>query len=101
MGCASTIALGIAMQRPDRRIIIVDGDGACLMRLEALLTIGHIKPNNLLHIIIDNNAYESTGSQSTLSSSVDFVTLAKACGYLHCLSIVKFQLLNEALTQFK
>lgn len=81
MGCASSVALGIAMQRPDRRVILIDGDGACLMRLEALATIGHVHPNNLLHIVVDNNAYESTGSQQTLSNNVDFVAIAKACCY--------------------
>ncbi len=81
MGCASTIALGIAMQRPDKRVILIDGDGACLMRLEALATIGHVQPKNLIHIVVDNQAYESTGSQPTLSANVDFATIAKACAY--------------------
>lgn len=81
MGCAATIALGVAMQCPDRRIILVDGDGACLMRMEALVTIGHEQPRNLLHVMVDNNAYESTGSQKTLSSSVDIPAIAMACRY--------------------
>jgi phosphonopyruvate decarboxylase len=81
MGCAASIALGIAMQRPERRVILVDGDGACLMRMEALATIGAIQPANLLHILVDNNAYESTGSQPTLSNSIDFAAVAKACNY--------------------
>ncbi len=81
MGCASAIALGIALQKPKHRIVLIDGDGACLMRMEHLATIGHYQPNNLLHIIIDNNAYESTGSQPTLSKSVKLEQVAKACGY--------------------
>ncbi len=83
MGCASSIALGIAMQQPNRRVVLIDGDGACLMRMEAMATIGHIQPKNLLHIVIDNNAYESTGTQKTLSSNVDFAAVAKACSYPH------------------
>ena len=94
MGCASTIALGIAMQRPEKQVIVIDGDGACLMRLEALATIGHIKPSNLLHILIDNNAYESTGAQQTQSHHIDFTTLALACGYQHSIVISE---LNELL----
>lgn len=81
MGCAASIALGVALQCPDRRIILVDGDGACLMRMEALATIGHYQPKNVLHILIDNNAYESTGAQKTLSSTVNFAKIALACGY--------------------
>ncbi|MDF1760480.1 MAG: phosphonopyruvate decarboxylase [Coxiellaceae bacterium] len=81
MGCASSIALGIALEQPSRRVILVDGDGACLMRLEALATIGHEQPKNLMHIVIDNNAYESTGSQPTVSHVVDFAAVAQACSY--------------------
>ena len=81
MGCASSIGLGIAMQRPEKKVVVVDGDGACLMRLEALATIGYVKPANFLHILIDNNAYESTGSQQTQSHHIDFAALALACGY--------------------
>lgn len=87
MGCASSIALGIAMECRDRRVILVDGDGACLMRMEALATIGHVHPPNLLHLILDNNAYESTGAQKTLSASVDFAAIASACNY-HVSSVI-------------
>ncbi len=81
MGCSSSIALGIALEQPNRRVILVDGDGACLMRLEALATIGHEQPKNLMHIVIDNNAYESTGSQPTVSHVIDFAAVARACSY--------------------
>lgn len=95
MGCASSIALGIAIQRPEKRVIVIDGDGACLMRLEALATIGHVKPANFLHILIDNNAYESTGSQQTQSHGVDFAALALACGYHQSLTITRLDQLNK------
>lgn len=101
MGCASTLALGIAMQKPNRRIILIDGDGACLMRLEALATIGHQKPNNLLHIVVDNNAYESTGSQPTLSHSIDFTLIAKACGYLSAQSFTDLASFASAISTFR
>lgn len=83
MGCASSIALGIAMQQLLKRIIVLDGDGACLMRLEAMVTIGHVKPCNFLHIIFDNNAYESTGAQQTLSHQIDLATIARNVGYTY------------------
>ncbi len=81
MGCAASIALGVAMQQKNRRVILIDGDGACLMRMEALATIGAQQPENLFHILVDNNAYESTGSQQTLSNKVDFSAIATACNY--------------------
>ena len=67
MGCASALAFGVALGKPNNRIIVIDGDGACLMRLETMALIGHYKPKNLVHIIIDNKVYESTGSQKMLS----------------------------------
>jgi len=100
MGCAATIALGVAMQKKDRRVILVDGDGACLMRMEALATIGHVQPDNLLHILVDNNAYESTGSQKTLSDSVDFATIAKACNYRSSMTTDNLPEFTQALIQF-
>ena len=81
MGCASSIALGVALYQPERRVIVLDGDGAALMRLEAMASIGHYAPANLTHVILDNQSYESTGGQQTLSPTVDFTRLAIACGY--------------------
>ncbi len=81
MGCASTIAFGIALKKPDKKICVIDGDGAALMQLGSMATIGHYQLKNLVHIIIDNNSHESTGGQSTVSNSVDFGVIGKACGY--------------------
>jgi phosphonopyruvate decarboxylase len=81
MGCASSLGLGLALTRPERRIIVVDGDGAALMRLGALATIGYQRPKNLLHILLDNGIHESTGGQSTVSHSIDFRSIAAGCGY--------------------
>jgi phosphonopyruvate decarboxylase len=85
MGCASSVGLGLALARPHHRIIVLDGDGAALMRLSAMTTIGAHAPRNLVHIVFDNGAYESTGGQTT-STRVDFPALAKACGYTHAVS---------------
>jgi len=81
MGCASSLGLGLALARPERKTIVIDGDGAALMRLGALTTIGHQRPGNLLHIVLDNSVHESTGRQSTVSASIDFCAIAAACGY--------------------
>ncbi len=81
MGCVSSLALGLALAQPNRRIIAVDGDGALLMRMGAMATIGYEHPVNLTHILLDNQRHESTGGQSTVSHSIDFCAIAAACGY--------------------
>jgi len=81
MGCASSIGLGIALQKPDKRVLVFDGDGSILMQMGAFSTIGRYSPSNLVHIIFDNNAHESTGGQQTNSNFVDFLKIADACSY--------------------
>lgn len=81
MGCASSLALGLALAKPATRVVVIDGDGAMLMRLGALATIGYERPANLIHVLFDNEAHESTGAQSTTSHSVDLGEVARACGY--------------------
>ena len=81
MGCAVSLALGLAAARPDRRVIAIDGDGAALMRLGALTTVGAEAPTNLVHVLIDNGQHESTGGQATVSSGVDFCAIAAGAGY--------------------
>jgi phosphonopyruvate decarboxylase len=80
MGCASSLALGIARETATP-VIVLDGDGAAMMRLEALASIGHQAPTNLVHVILDNESYESTGRQTTIASSVHFPEIGAACGY--------------------
>ena len=89
MGCASSLGLGIALARPDRRVIVVDGDGALIMRLGALTTIGVCRPANLVHVVLDNGLHESTGGQSTAASCIDFCAIAAACGYPSSLAVDK------------
>ncbi|HEX4712222.1 phosphonopyruvate decarboxylase [Phenylobacterium sp.] len=81
MGCASSIGLGMAWARPDRRVVVIDGDGAMLMRLGALATLAYERPANLVHVLLDNEAHESTGGQSTVSHSMDLAGVAVSCGY--------------------
>ena len=81
MGCASSVALGIALARPDHRVLLLDGDGAVLMRPSALACIGRESPANLVHVILDNGVHDSTVPEATLAANVDFCGLACACGY--------------------
>jgi phosphonopyruvate decarboxylase len=81
MGCAGPFGLGLAWAQPHRRVVVLDGDGAVLMRMGALATIGYERPQNLVHVLLDNEAHDSTGSQSTVSHSVDLASVAAACGY--------------------
>jgi phosphonopyruvate decarboxylase len=80
MGCASAVGLGLALFT-DRKVVVLDGDGAALMRLGNLATIGSLKPQNLVHVVFNNGVYESTGGQSCHSRVVDFRRVALACGY--------------------
>jgi phosphonopyruvate decarboxylase len=73
--------MGLAMQRPDLRVIVLDGDGALLMRMGALAAIGYMCPGNLVHVVLDNGMHESTGGQATVSPSLDLPAIAAACGY--------------------
>jgi phosphonopyruvate decarboxylase len=81
MGCAPSLALGAALGKPEKRFTVIDGDGALLMRLESLVTVGQYHPANLTHILLDNEKHDSTGGQPTLSPGVDFCALAIAAGY--------------------
>lgn len=80
MGSASAVGLGVALHT-DRSVVVVDGDGAALMRLGTLATVGAYPAPNLLHVVLDNGVHDSTGGQRTLAAQVDFPALAAACGY--------------------
>jgi len=81
MGHASHIALGIALQKPDRKVLCLDGDGAVLMHLGALAINGSLKPQNFTHILLNNGAHDSVGGQPTVGFQVDFLAMAQAVGY--------------------
>lgn len=83
MGHSSSIALGIALEKPERNIYCFDGDGAALMHLGAQAIIGALKPQNFRHFIFNNGAHDSVGGQPTAAFSCDFPAIAKACGYAH------------------
>jgi phosphonopyruvate decarboxylase len=81
MGCVVPLALGLALARPDLRVVALDGDGAALMRMGAFATVGAYGPPNLRHLLLDNGAHDSTGGQATVSPNVSFAQVAVACGY--------------------
>jgi phosphonopyruvate decarboxylase len=85
MGGASGMALGVALNTR-RKVVVLDGDGAALMKLGALATIGAYAPANLVHILLDNGVHDSTGGQATVSATVDFAGVALACGYAYAAS---------------
>lgn len=80
MGCASAMGLGVALNT-DKPVFVLDGDGAALMKMGNMATIGAQQPKNLVHIILDNGVHDSTGGQATVSSGVNFAQVALACGY--------------------
>ena len=81
MGCLPALGLGLASQLPERTVFVLDGDGALLMKLGSLATIGHYRPDNFVHVLFDNHAYESTGGQPSVAAGMDFCAVARACGY--------------------
>ena len=81
MGLASSIGLGIALKNPKKQVFVFDGDGNILMNLGSLVTIGSLKPINLVHIVFDNNSHESTGGQPTNSSKINLEKIAKTANY--------------------
>ena len=81
MGCVTGMALGLALARPDLRVVAVDGDGAALMRMGLFATLGTYGPSNLVHLLLDNGVHDSTGGQATVSAGVSFASIAAACGY--------------------
>jgi phosphonopyruvate decarboxylase len=89
MGHASQIALGIALNKPDSRVICLDGDGAVLMHLGAIATIGRLAPKNFIHFVINNGAHESVGGQPTGAFNIDLPAIAKACKYTSVFSLSK------------
>lgn len=87
MGHASQIALGIALQKPERRVVVFDGDGALLMHMGGMAIIGDYAPKNLVHIVFNNGAHDSVGGQPTVGQKIDVEAIAKAVGYADVISV--------------
>ena len=101
MGHSSSIALGIALQKPEKKVWIIDGDGAALMHLGAMAVIGAHSPDNLVHIVINNGAHESVGGMPTVAEKIDLVAIAKGCGYPNAVCVDSYAQLDDALQTAK
>lgn len=96
MGCAAGMALGVALN-VSRSVFVLDGDGALLMKMGTLATIGAYGPKNLVHILLDNGVHDSTGGQPTVSAHVDFGLVAAACGYRYVASCESLEHFEDAI----
>lgn len=96
MGGASAMALGVALNT-SRRVVVLDGDGAALMKLGNMATIGACHPEGFLHILLDNGVHDSTGGQKTAAATVDFAGVALACGYMAAWRCDSLPAFSEAL----
>ncbi|MBQ6181010.1 MAG: phosphonopyruvate decarboxylase [Ruminococcus sp.] len=101
MGHSSSIALGVAINKPDKRIWCIDGDGAVLMHMGSMAVLGANAPENLIHIVINNGAHETVGGMPTVASKIDIVAAAKACGYPNAVSVDSFEALDTELEAAK
>lgn len=101
MGHASQIALAIAMQKKDRPIFCIDGDGATIMQMGGLATVGTRKPKNMVHFVMNNGAHDSVGGQPTVGLEIDIPAIAKACGYEKIISVSTANELENAMKEIK
>ncbi len=101
MGHSSSIALGVAINKPNKKVWCIDGDGALLMHMGSLPVIGSINPNNLVHILINNGAHETVGGMPTAMSNVKVTEIAKACNYKKVYSVDNFKDLDKILKEVK
>jgi phosphonopyruvate decarboxylase len=100
MGHAAALALGVAAAIDERsRVVVIDGDGAALMHLGVLSTIGYVAPPNLIHVVLDNEGYTSTGDQPTTSARTDLAQVAAACGYRETFMCLDGNAFGRALKQ--
>ncbi len=101
MGHSSSIALGVAVNKPGTKIWCIDGDGAVLMHMGAMAVIGDNKPANMVHIVINNGAHETVGGMPTVAGKINLVSIAKACGYPYAVSVDNFADLDAELIDAK
>lgn len=101
MGHSSSIALGVAINKPDMKVWCIDGDGALLMHMGAMAVLGSYAPENMVHIIINNGAHETVGGMPTVASKISIVDIAKACGYPYAVSVNTFEDLDKELNAVK
>ena len=101
MGHSSSIALGIALQQPDFRVWCLDGDGAALMHMGSMALIGTSRPDNFVHVVLNNEAHESVGGMPTAAGQIDLPGVARACGYPAAASVSTLTELEKELDMVK
>ncbi|MCH5342829.1 MAG: phosphonopyruvate decarboxylase [Acetatifactor sp.] len=101
MGHSSSIALGVAVNKPGTRIWCVDGDGAVLMHMGSMAVLGANAPENMIHVVINNGAHETVGGMPTVAGKIDLVAIAKACGYPNAVCVDNFEALDRELKAAK
>ncbi|MBQ3403000.1 MAG: phosphonopyruvate decarboxylase [Synergistaceae bacterium] len=101
MGHASSIALGVSLQKPGVKVWCIDGDGAAIMHMGAMAVTGSIAPDNLIHIVINNSAHESVGGLPTAAGKICLPEIARACGYVRVFTAGNYDELDEALKSAK
>ncbi len=100
MGGASALGLGLALARPERRVLVFDGDGSLLMQLGSLATIAGAAPRNLVHFVFKNAVYHTSGAQAIPGGAgVDFVLMAKGAGYRMACAIADLAELRRRLPE--
>ncbi|MDR0388995.1 MAG: phosphonopyruvate decarboxylase [Spirochaetaceae bacterium] len=101
LGCVSSLGLGLSLARPDKKIIVIDGDGSILMRTGSLGVNSYYKPASLLHVLLDNRCHETTGGQFTVSAGVNYPLLATAFGYPRSITVQSPEELKEESAAWK
>ena len=101
MGHSSSIALGVAINKPQKKIWCIDGDGAVLMHMGSMAVIGVNSQDNLVHIVINNSAHETVGGMPTVAGKINLVSIAKSCGYSNAVCVDSFETLDQELKAAK
>lgn len=99
MGHIASLAMGTSLAQPERKVIALDGDGAFLMHMGTSSMVGFYKPKNFIHIVLDNESYETTGDQDTTATTTDFLLVAKACAYKNIAEARDEDSLRQSLQQ--
>lgn len=101
MGHTSSIALGIAINQPDKKIWCIDGDGSVLMHMGSMAVVGSTNVNNLVHIVINNGSHETVGGMPTVAENINLTDIAQSCGYSYVVSVDNFNDLDDELIKIK
>lgn len=91
----------LSLQKPNKKVWCIDGDGAVLMHMGAMAVVGASEPKNLVHVVINNGAHETVGGMPTVAAKIDLVQIARGCGYKNAVSVQTLQELDEQLSAAK